>query len=122
MNSKTIIAATFAIAGLAIAVSSPARADGSMLEKCHFGSSRALVEKCCTTWIRDNGKPLWMIEANVACHDAVSCRAPQRPIRTNAIALVPYPLPCQMNSVKVPDGSGPNIRVLRGNVIGRAFL
>jgi hypothetical protein len=102
------VAAAALSVGFAISLSSPANAAGSMLEKCQPGSSRAVVERCCATWIRENGRPLWMVEAVASCGDAVSCKVGKRgsgPVGT--ISAVAVRTKCWINIIHTNgQGSG----------------
>jgi hypothetical protein len=73
MKIGTFISATFAVCIVGMAQSTSVRAEGSMLQKCRPGSSKAVLEKCCTNWVREHGKPYWMQEAGLSCATAISC-------------------------------------------------
>jgi Chaperone of endosialidase len=73
--SKTtfiFVSAAFSICAT-VSFVTPARAANSMLEKCQKGSSRARVEGCCNSYVRENGKPLWMQEVSSSCSQVVQC-------------------------------------------------
>ncbi|MDE2385429.1 MAG: hypothetical protein KGO53_12505 [Alphaproteobacteria bacterium] len=78
MNMLSKLTVTIAAAGAALAVaaalSAPASADGSLANKC-VGNSKGEVLSCCKTWVKRNGKPLWMMQSNSSCETAVVCRA-----------------------------------------------
>jgi hypothetical protein len=77
MNITTKISAAVAVAAISaafIGFSSSANAAASLRETCH-GSTRNAVERCCESWVRRNGKPMWMlVDAHAGCHNATSCR------------------------------------------------
>jgi hypothetical protein len=85
-SKLTFVLATAALLlGAAASFASTSNAANSMLEKCQPGSSRAVVEGCCSTWIRKHGRPLWMLEANTSCSASVVCVA-----KKNSVAAVAY--------------------------------
>jgi prephenate dehydratase len=119
------IAAAAVSVGFAISFSSPAKAAGSMLEKCQPGSSRAIVERCCATWVRKNGRPLWMVEAVASCSDAVACKVGKKnggPVA--ALAVATKKTKCRINilhnngqgSNNNPGNDNPNTYVTYGNL------
>ncbi len=99
---SAIIAAAAIGIGFAVTGSTPARADGTLLDKCH-GSSRAVVENCCSAWVTSNGKTNWMIETGANCSNAASCSY-KRETRVNYCYL-------QNN---LPGKSSPSIQLKRG--------
>ena len=73
MNTKlTFTTFTVAAIGLALATSAPAHAANSLFDQCHNDGSRHVLEKCCSSWIRQKGKPWWFGDTG-NCHDAVAC-------------------------------------------------
>jgi len=77
MNISTKISAALTVAALSAAFmgySTSANAATSLRDSCH-GSTHNAVERCCESWVRRNGKPMWMlVDANAGCHNAASCR------------------------------------------------
>ena len=67
-----LVAVAGASLGAALLLSAPAQAQGSMAVKCH-GSSKLIVEHCCDTWIKQNGRPQWMWDSNSSCGGVAAC-------------------------------------------------
>ncbi len=73
MNNKlTLTALAIAAIGIGLATSAPARASGNLLDKCQNYGSRYGAEKCCSSWIRQQGKPWWFGDTGT-CHNVVAC-------------------------------------------------
>ena len=77
MNTTMKISAALAAAAVSAAVmgySTSANAAPSSLERC-VGSSRAVIENCCQTWVKRKGKPLWMTDHAMSCNSLpVTCQ------------------------------------------------
>ena len=111
MNNKlTLTALAIAALGIGLATSAPARAASGLLDKCQFNNGRQVVEKCCDTWIRQKGKPMWFTsESN--CHSVVGCSLRGQWSGISAVAYVPK---CR---IEIPFDGGrstpPPVRKLR---------
>ena len=66
------VAAVFLSAGLAVSFASSAKASG-LIDKCQPSANRSVVERCCTIYIRQHGKPLWMQETGSSCNQVIKC-------------------------------------------------
>lgn len=66
------VAAVFLSAGLAVSFASSAKASG-LIDKCQANASHKALERCCTMYIRQHGKPLWMQETGASCNQAIVC-------------------------------------------------
>lgn len=78
MNITTKISAALAVAALSAAFmgySTTANAAGKSLRETCFGKSRAAVENCCDTWVRRNGKPVWMMGPGESCRSSATCNS-----------------------------------------------
>ncbi len=71
-NKLSLTALAIAAIGIGLATSAPARASGNLLDKCQNYSSRYGAEKCCSAWIRQQGRPWWFGDTGT-CHKAVAC-------------------------------------------------
>ena len=71
-NNLTLTALAIAAIGIGLATSAPARASGSLLDKCQNYGSRQGTEKCCSSFIRQQGKPWWFGDTGT-CHNVVAC-------------------------------------------------
>ena len=85
-----LIAVATASVGAALLFSAPANASSSMLQQKCFGSSKAIVEHCCTAWVQSHGRPLWMWDTNTSCGQVVGCAAaaPKKPA-IEALIFIP---------------------------------
>ena len=102
MNNKlTLTALAIAALGIGLATSAPARAASGLLDQCHFNNSRQVLERCCDTWIRQKGKPMWF-NSESSCHSVVACSARGQWSVISAVAYVPK---CR---IEIPpfDGGG----------------
>ena len=73
MNNKlTLTALAIAAIGIGLATSAPARASGNLLDKCQNYGSRHATEKCCSSFIRLQGRPWWFGDTGT-CHNVVAC-------------------------------------------------
>ena len=87
MNNKlTLTALAIAALGVGLATSAPARA--GLLDQCQINNSRQALEKCCSTWISQMGKPMWFTSEST-CGSVVACRAGRGEVRLLAAAYVP---------------------------------
>ncbi len=107
MNISTKISAALAVAAISAAFmgySTSANAAGSMLSNCQ-ANSRGAVVKCCESWIKKNGRPFWMSNAN-SCGTSVSCSGGSggTNLPTIAVAYVKKPK-CFLESTPPENGS-----------------
>jgi hypothetical protein len=54
--------------------STTANAAGMSLRETCVGRSISAVESCCDTWVRRNGKPMWMMGTG-GCRSSAACSA-----------------------------------------------
>ena len=102
MNNKlTLTTLAIAAIGIGIATSAPARAATGLLDKCHLNSNRQTVEKCCDTWTRQRGKPMWF-NSDSSCSSVVACSAGRGRIGIVAVAYMPK---CEI-VIPLPSGGG----------------
>jgi hypothetical protein len=74
MNISTKISAALAVATLSAAFmgfSTNANA-GSLRDTCS-GTTLSSVRNCCNTWVRQHGKPMWMLDNRGSCSSAAVC-------------------------------------------------
>ena len=110
MDKKiTFTTVIIAAIGLGLAASTPAKAASSLLDKCQASSSRQNVEKCCNTWIRQNGRPMWL-SRDFSCGNVVSCSPGRLSRSVTAVAYVPK---CRIDMPQ-PLGGKSSSRPLRG--------
>ena len=102
MNNKLALT-TFAIAatGLALATSAPTRASNSLLDRCQNEGSRYVVEKCCSAWFKQKGKPLWFGDSG-SCQNVVACAKQSNYPSIAAVAVIPK---CKID-MPFPTGGG----------------
>ena len=112
MNNKlTLTALTVAAIGIGLATSAPARAASGLLDQCHFNNSRQVLEKCCNTWVRQRGKPMWF-DTGSSCSSVVAC---SRRGQWAGISAVAYAPKCR---IEIPFDGGsstpPSLRKRKG--------
>ena len=61
-----------AAVGAVLLVSAPAKAQSTMRVTCH-GSSKQKVERCCDTWVKQNGRPFTLFGSRSSCGGVVVC-------------------------------------------------
>ena len=85
-----ILAVATAVVGTVLLVSSPAKAQSTMRVTCH-GSSKQKVERCCDTWVKQNGRSFWLFESRSSCGGIVVCAtaAPMLKTPTSVIVIPP---------------------------------
>ncbi len=71
-NFSLAIVAALISAGAAGCFASPAKATG-LIDKCEANASRKALERCCTLYVRQHGKPLWMRETGSSCNQTIVC-------------------------------------------------
>ncbi len=74
MNISTKASAVLAIAAISAAfISYSTSANASSLRDSCSGNSLSAVRTCCNTWVRQHGKPMWMLDNGGSCSTAVVC-------------------------------------------------
>ena len=102
MNNKlTLTTLAIAALGIGIAASAPARAASGLLDKCHINNNRQVVEKCCNTWTRQRGKPMWF-NSDSSCSSVVACSVRRGPIGIVAVGQVAIVGAAAMKAAYVP--------------------
>ena len=124
MNNKlTLTALAIAALGIGLATSAPARAASGLLDKCHFNNNRQIVEKCCDTWTRQRGKPMWF-NSDSSCSSVVACSVRRGPIGIVgvAVAKAAYVPKCGI-VMPLPSGGGSSGGTPPGNpLVGTVAL
>ena len=69
-----LIAAAAISVGVSLSLASPAKAS-SLADQCSASINRNIAMRCCTTWIKNHGKPIWMEQSGGSCNEAVACQA-----------------------------------------------
>ena len=109
MNNKlTLTALAIAALGIGLATSAPARAASGLLDKCHFNNNRQIVEKCCDTWTRQRGKPMWF-NSDSSCSSVVACSVGRGTIGNvaatqAAVAKAAFVPKCEIVTTLQPSG------------------
>lgn len=75
-NHKFIAAAAFGAAALFSMLSFGSNAEAASVLDCK-GATAAKVASCCEKVVEEKGRPFWMIQAKMNCHEAVQCRGRQ---------------------------------------------
>ena len=71
-NTHTFTAAAFGAAALFSMLSFGSTAEAASVLNCK-GASATKVASCCEKIVEEKGRPLWMIQAKMNCHEAISC-------------------------------------------------
>lgn len=69
---KFSAAAVFGAAALFSMLSFGSNAEAASVFSCK-GATASVVTSCCEKVVEERGRPLWMTQAKMNCHDAVSC-------------------------------------------------
>ena len=84
-----LIAAAVISVGASLSLASPAKAT-SLAEQCSASINRSVAVRCCTTWIKNHGTPIWMEQSGGSCQEAVACQAGKRGLRTlSSVSIAP---------------------------------
>jgi hypothetical protein len=71
-NTPTFTAAAFGAAALFSMLSFGSTAEAASVLSCK-GASATKVASCCEKVVEERGRPLWMMQARMNCHEAVRC-------------------------------------------------
>jgi hypothetical protein len=110
MNISTKISAALAVAALSAAFmgfSTNANA-GSLRDTCS-GTTLTSVRNCCNTWVRQHGKPMWMLDNRGSCSSAAACSGGHGSVgEIAAVAKIITKRRCYIDQVVLLDKSSPN--------------
>ena len=111
MNISTKISAALAVAALSAAFmgfSTNANA-GSLRDTCS-GTTLSSVRNCCNTWVRQHGKPMWMLDNRGSCSSAAACSGGRGGgvVGIASIAKIVTQRRCYIDQVVLLDKSSPN--------------
>ncbi len=84
------IAAAVISVGASLSLASPAKAT-SLADHCSASINRSVAVRCCTTWIKNHGTPIWMEQSGGSCQEAVACKAGPRQLRSLAAVSIDRP-------------------------------
>lgn len=110
MNISTKISAALAVAALSAAFmgfSGNANA-GSLRDTCS-GTTLSSVRNCCNTWVRQHGKPMWMLDNRGSCSSAAACTGGRGSVgEIAAVAKIVTHRRCYIDQVVILEKSSPN--------------
>ncbi len=84
------IAAAVISVGASLSLATPAKAT-SLADQCSASINRSVAVRCCTTWIKNHGTPIWMEQSGGSCQEAVACKAGPRQLRSLAAVSIDRP-------------------------------
>ncbi len=83
-TNRTIAAAAFGAAALFAMMLSGTSAQASSVLSCH-GATAGKAASCCERMVEKKGTPLWMMQSNTSCHEAVVCRGGHLTVGAKAV-------------------------------------
>jgi hypothetical protein len=109
MNISTKISAALAVAALSAAVMGfSTNANAASLSDTCSGTTLSSVRNCCNTWVRQHGKPMWMMDNRGSCSSAAACSGGRGGGEIKAIAKIVTHRRCYIDQVVLIDKSSPN--------------
>ena len=72
-NHKFSAAAAFGAAALFSMLSFGSSAEAARVSSCQ-GPTASSVKSCCEQLVKENGRPVWMVQSGTSCSKATRCR------------------------------------------------
>ena len=83
-NPRISTVAAIGAAALFSVLSFGGNAEAASVLSCK-GSSASKVKSCCDQIVKENGRPMWMIESGTSCREAAVCKGGGSPLALVAV-------------------------------------
>ena len=83
---KFTAAAAFGAVALFSMLSFGSSAEAARVSSCE-GPTASKVKSCCEQLVKENGRPVWMVQSGTSCKEATVCRGGRGPIGIAALVI-----------------------------------
>ena len=83
---KFTAAAAFGAVALFSMLSFGSNAEAARVSSCE-GPTASKVKSCCEQLVKENGRPVWMVQSGTSCKEATVCRGGSVPFAVAALVI-----------------------------------